>query len=90
MHMDRLIASAIAVAPSWSEGTIEAVPAGTRVLTLQGMQPVDTLAPGDHVITRAGARRLRALAIGDGGYHLSFDRPAIVLTEAGQRRARAQ
>ncbi len=36
---------------------------GTRVLTLQGALAVEFLEPGDRVITRAGARVLRAVEI---------------------------
>lgn len=35
--------------------------AGTRVLTLEGALPVEYLSPGDRVVTRDGARVLRAL-----------------------------
>lgn len=40
-----------------------AMAAGTTVLTLMGAVPVEYLAPGDRVITRAGARTLRAVGI---------------------------
>ena len=35
--------------------------AGTRVLTAEGVLPVELLGPGDRVITRAGMRRLLAV-----------------------------
>ena len=39
------------------------IAAGTTVLTLQGALPVEYLSPGDRVITRAGARVLRAVEV---------------------------
>ncbi len=36
---------------------------GTRVMTLQGALPVEFLSPGDRVITRGGARVLRAVEV---------------------------
>jgi hypothetical protein len=36
---------------------------GTRVLTLAGALPVEFLTPGEKVITRAGARTLRAITV---------------------------
>lgn len=40
-----------------------AMAAGTTVLTLMGAVPVEYIAPGDRVITRAGARTVRAVGI---------------------------
>lgn len=40
-----------------------AVIAGTPVLTLDGELPVEFLQPGDRVITRAGARRVKEVAV---------------------------
>lgn len=37
--------------------------AGTRILTLDGALPVEFLHPGDRVITRTGARVLRAITV---------------------------
>jgi hypothetical protein len=34
--------------------------AGTRVMTVKGPEPVETLQPGDRIVTRQGVRRLRA------------------------------
>lgn len=39
------------------------VAAGTQVLTLDGELPVQFLAPGDRIITRAGARPLRQVSV---------------------------
>lgn len=36
---------------------------GTRVMTLQGALPVEFLSPGDRVVTRGGARVLRAVEV---------------------------
>ncbi len=36
---------------------------GTSVLTLDGEMPVEFLAPGDRILTRSGARRLRAVEV---------------------------
>lgn len=48
---------------------------GTRVLTLQGALAVEFLEPGDRVITRTGARVLRAIEV-------SVSRDAQVVTVA--------
>ncbi len=37
--------------------------AGTTVLTLDGVLPVEFLEPGDRIVTRAGARRLVAVSV---------------------------
>ncbi len=42
---------------------VTGVTAGTTVLTLDGDLPVQYLAPGDRVITRSGARTLRAIDV---------------------------
>ena len=39
--------------------------AGTLIRTLDGLLPVEFLAPGDRIITRSGARRLVSLSIQD-------------------------
>ena len=36
---------------------------GTPVLTLEGILPVEYLAPGDRIVTRAGARKLLAIEV---------------------------
>lgn len=41
------------------------IAAGTPVLTLMGVQPVEFIAPGDRVITRNGARTVRAVEISE-------------------------
>jgi hypothetical protein len=60
------------------------VAAGTRILTLDGNLPVEFLEPGDRIITRSGARKLRALEVrvsdGESAMRVSagalgFDRP---------------
>lgn len=38
---------------------------GTQILTLDGLMPVEFLAPGDRIITRSGASRLVSLSIHD-------------------------
>ena len=43
--------------------TLMAVVAGTPVLTLDGEMPVEFLQPGDRVLTRAGARRLKQVEV---------------------------
>lgn len=42
---------------------IAGLTAGTQILTLSGAMPVEFLSPGDRIITRAGARTLRALRV---------------------------
>jgi hypothetical protein len=42
---------------------LEGMLAGTVVLTLEGALPVDYLAPGDRVITRAGARPIARIEV---------------------------
>ena len=37
--------------------------AGTRVMTMDGELPVEYLTPGDRILTRAGARNLRAVQV---------------------------
>ncbi len=49
-----------------SKGAVRAlvgVAQGTQVLTLDGALPVEFLAPGDRVITRAGARKLVSVSM---------------------------
>ncbi|TNF13544.1 MAG: hypothetical protein EP320_09190 [Rhodobacteraceae bacterium] len=41
------------------------IAAGARIYTLDGALPVEFLEPGDRVVTRAGARRLRRVVSGD-------------------------
>ena len=41
--------------------------AGTEILTLSGAMPVEYLSPGDRIITREGARVLRALRVRHAG-----------------------
>lgn len=36
---------------------------GTAILTLDGEMPVEFLAPGDRLLTRSGARRLRSIEV---------------------------
>jgi len=51
------------LAPPTSAALATGVLAGTLVLTLEGEIPVQFLAPGDRVITRAGASRLVKVAV---------------------------
>jgi len=37
--------------------------AGTTICTLDGLLPVEHLAPGDRIVTRAGARRLASISV---------------------------
>lgn len=54
---------------------------GTIIYTLDGALPVEHLIPGDRVITRAGARELRAVAADENGFTLSFDGPEIIYAD---------
>ncbi len=67
---------------------------GAEVLTLSGLKPVETLAPGDRVVTRGGARVLRGLScrtVQGGSVRVSaqalgHDRPeADIVLSAGQQ-----
>ena len=42
---------------------LQAMISGTPVLTLEGELPVEYLQPGDRILTRAGARRLRQVEV---------------------------
>jgi hypothetical protein len=55
--------------------TVTGLAMGTSVLTLQGALPVEYLSVGDRVVTRTGARVLRAVAV-------SVQRDADVVTVA--------
>lgn len=73
---------------------LQAMLAGTPVLTLDGSLPVEYLQPGDRVVTRAGMRRLQqvevrlirnARVVRIAHETLGVDRPAVDLTvTAGQ------
>jgi hypothetical protein len=43
--------------------TLQAVMAGTPILTLDGSLPVEFLQPGDRIVTRAGMRRLSQVEV---------------------------
>lgn len=62
--------------------TTPCLAAGTIVLTMDGALPVETLAPGDRIITRAGARVLRLIRQdGSGdmqGFRLGFDGAEVI------------
>ncbi|MEM7440813.1 MAG: hypothetical protein AAF393_14525 [Pseudomonadota bacterium] len=58
--------------------------AGTQILTLMGARAIETLVPGDRIITRKGAAPLRGLEKARGGFALRFDVPQVVLMESGQ------
>ena len=42
---------------------LQAIAVGTPVLTLDGELPVEFLQPGDRILTRAGARRVKQVAV---------------------------
>ena len=42
-----------------------AIAQGARIYTLEGALPVEYLEPGDRIVTRSGARKLRAVVRGD-------------------------
>lgn len=88
MYVDPEFAQARTAVPSWTPGPVEAIASGTAILTLEGMKPVEVLEPGERIVTRAGARTLRSVMGGDGGYYLGFDEPAVVLAENRQIRTR--
>ncbi len=46
--------------PSWTEPAT-GLSEGTRVMTIEGARPVETLAAGDRLVTRQGVRRLREI-----------------------------
>ncbi len=57
---------------------------GTIIYTLDGALPVEFLVPGDRIVTRAGARRLRRLRVAGepgGGFALVFDHPETIYAD---------
>ncbi len=58
IEFERLDASQLAAATD-----VQGMLAGTRILTLDGSLPVEYLTPGDRVLTRAGARRVRQIEV---------------------------
>ena len=52
-----------AATPKSAQAPLQAVLAGTSVLTLDGELPVEFLQPGDRVLTRAGMRRLKQVEV---------------------------
>lgn len=52
-----------AAAPGTAQAPLQAMLAGTSVLTLEGELPVEFLQPGDRVLTRAGMRRLKQVEV---------------------------
>ena len=52
-----------AAAPGTAQAPLQAMLAGTSVLTLDGELPVEFLQPGDRVLTRAGMRRLKQVEV---------------------------
>ncbi len=58
-----------------------AIAVGTIIYTLDGTLPVEYLAPGDRIITRAGMRVLRAITRHEGGLRLHFDRPEVIYAD---------
>ena len=52
-----------ATAAKFAQAPLQAMVSGTSVLTLDGELPVDYLQPGDRVLTRAGMRRLKQVAV---------------------------
>lgn len=61
------------------------LPAGTIVLTLDGALPVEYLTAGDQIITRAGARLLRAVTpCKTDGFRLEFDQPEVIYADGQQ------
>lgn len=62
--------------------------AGTIIYTLDGALPVEYLEPGDRIITRAGARILRALhRLGAGleqRFVLQFDAPEVIYADGAE------
>lgn len=50
--------------PSASHSTLtHGIALGTQVLTLEGEMPIEFLTPGDRILTRSGARRLRSIKV---------------------------
>lgn len=52
-----------AVAAKNAQAPVQALLAGTPVLTMDGELPVEFLQPGDRVLTRSGMRRLAQVAV---------------------------
>jgi hypothetical protein len=60
MTAQLLLSGALALRPSTD---VTGILAGSHVRTLDGVLPVDFLAPGDRVVTRSGARRLASVSV---------------------------
>ena len=52
-----------ALAAASVQTPLQAIVSGTMVLTLDGELPVEFLQPGDRILTRAGARRVKQVAV---------------------------
>ncbi len=58
-----------------------AIATGTIIYTLDGALPVEYLAPGDRIITRAGMRVLRGISRQEDGLRLHFDRTEVIYAD---------
>ena len=63
------------------------LPIGTMIYTLDGALPVEYLSPGDRIVTRAGAKKLRGVLTSRSGFQLSFDRPEVFYADGAEIRA---
>ncbi len=63
------------------------LPIGTIIYTLDGALPVEYLSPGDRIVTRAGARKLRNVQSNRSGFQLKFDRPEVFYADGAEIRA---
>ena len=60
---------------------------GTIIYTLDGALPVEYLAPGDRIITRAGMRVLRDISVRGSSFALHFDKPEMIYADGILTRA---
>ncbi len=68
--------------------TTTGLPLGTIIMTMDGALPVEYLEPGDRIITRAGARVLKAIDTpAPHSFSLQFDRPEVIYADGRQLRS---
>ena len=62
-YMSKLALKTVGPAQARKTALGHGIAMGSTVLTLDGALPVEFLSPGDRILTRAGARRLRSIEV---------------------------